>query len=82
MILKYDLTEKCESPLKAFINNDKFKLSLSDVGLLKALSNLDYREILLDKNQMYNGVLTENYIATEFYPNSKNYIIIILINMR
>lgn len=71
MILKCNLTEKNESPLKAFVNSDKFKLYLSDVGLLRALSNLDYSEILLDKNEMYKGVLTENYIACEFYPNSK-----------
>ena len=71
MIIKCDLTEKIDSPLKAFINNDKFKLYLSDVGLLRSLSNLDYKEILLDKNEMYKGVLTENYIACELYPKSK-----------
>lgn len=71
MILKCDLTEKNESPLKAFVNSDRFKLYLSDVGLLRSLSNLDYSEILLDKNEMYKGVLTENYIACEFYPKSK-----------
>ena len=71
MILKCDLTEKNESPLKAFINADKFKLYLSDVGLLRALSNLDYSEILLDKNEMFRGVLTENYIACELYPRTK-----------
>ena len=63
-----DLTEKNESPMKAFINEDKFKLYLGDVGLLRALSNLEYNEILLDKNEMYKGVLTENYVACEFYP--------------
>lgn len=71
MILKCNLTEKNESPLKAFANYDKFKLYLSDVGLLRALSNLDYSEIILDKNEMYKGVLTENYIACEFYNKSK-----------
>ena len=71
MILKCDLTEKNESPLKAFVNSDKFKLYLSDVGLLRSLSNLDYSEILLDKNEMFKGVLTENYIACELYPKSK-----------
>lgn len=71
MVLKCDLTEKNESPLKAFINSDKFKLYLSDVGLLRSLSNLDYREILMDKNEMFKGVLTENYIACELYPKSK-----------
>ena len=42
MVLKCDLTEKNESPLKAFVNSAKFKLYLSDVGLLRSLSNLDY----------------------------------------
>lgn len=67
MILKCDLTEKNESPLKAFVNNDKFKIYLSDTGLLRSLSNIDYTEILLDKNEMYKGVLTENYVACELY---------------
>ena len=71
MILKCDLTEKNESPLKAFVNSNKFKLYLSDTGLLRALSNLDYSEILLDKNEMYKGVLTENYVACELYPKNK-----------
>lgn len=71
MILKCDLTEKNESPLKAYINSSKFKLYLSDVGLLRSLSNLDYREILLDKNEMFKGVLTENYVACELYPKFK-----------
>lgn len=71
MILKCDLTEKNESPLKAFVNSDKFKLYLSDVGLLRALSNLDYREILLDKNEMFKGVLTENYVACFLYSINK-----------
>ena len=67
MILKCDLTEKNESPLKSFVNNDKFKIYLSDTGLLRSLSNIDYTEILLDKNEMYKGVLTENYVACELY---------------
>lgn len=71
MILKCDLTEKNESPLKAFASSDKFKIYLSDTGLLRALSNIDYSEILLDKNEMYKGVLTENYIACEFYSKFK-----------
>lgn len=71
MILKCDLTEKNESPLKAFANSDKFKLYLSDVGLLRSLSNLDYSEILMDKNEMFKGVLTENYVACSLYPKSK-----------
>lgn len=71
MLLKCDLADKNESPLKAFANEEKFKLYLSDTGLLRALSNLDYSEILLDRNEMFKGVLTENYVACELYPKSK-----------
>ena len=71
MILRCDLTVKNESPLKAFVNSDKFKIYLSDIGLLRSLSNLDYSEILMDKNEMFKGVLTENYIACELYPKTK-----------
>ncbi|MBR1679167.1 MAG: ATP-binding protein [Bacilli bacterium] len=71
MVLKCSLTEKNESPLKAFISSEKFKLYLSDPGLLRALSNLDYQEILLEKNEMFKEVLTENYVACELYPNAK-----------
>ena len=71
MILKCSLTEKNESPLKAFASEEKFKIYLNDTGLLKTLSNIDYSEILLDKNEMYKGVLTENYVACELYPSMK-----------
>ena len=71
MLLKCDLADKNESPLKAFANEEKFKLYLSDTGLLRSLSNLDYSEILLDKNEMFKGVLAENYVACELYPKSK-----------
>lgn len=67
MILKCSLVEKNESPFKAFINEEKFKLYLSDVGLLCSLSYIDFNEILLDKNERFRGVLTENYVAMEFY---------------
>ncbi len=71
MILKCNLALKNESPLKAYSDTDKFKIYLSDSGLLRSLSNLDYREIMLDKNEMYKGVLTENYIANHFYQEFK-----------
>ena len=71
MILKCSLTERNESPLKAFMSGDKFKIYLSDSGLLRALSNIDYQEILLEKQKMYKGVLTENYVACELYTKTR-----------
>lgn len=67
MIYKCPLTEKNESPFTAYASNDKFKIYLSDTGLLRAISNLDIREILLDKNEQFKGVLTENYVACTLY---------------
>lgn len=71
MILKCSLTERNESPLKAFMSGDKFKIYLSDSGLLRALSNIDYQEILLEKTKRYKGVLTENYVACELYTKTR-----------
>ena len=71
MVLKCALVSKPESPLIAFDNLDKFKLYLSDVGILRSLANIDYREILYDMNEMYKGVLTENYVACEFYSKTR-----------
>ena len=71
MIIKCNMAEKPESPLKAYMNPDKFKIYLNDCGLLRVLSNISYEEILLDKNEMYKGILTENYIACEFIKKFK-----------
>lgn len=71
MVLKCNLTNRNESPLKAFIDETKFKIYLSDTGLLRALANIDYREILSDNHSMFKGALTENYIICNLYPNFK-----------
>ena len=66
MILKCDGVKNPKSPLKAN-TEDCFKLYLSDMGLLRVLANIDKNEILLDKNMIYKGVLTENCIAQILY---------------
>lgn len=71
MVLKCNLTNRNESPLKAFIDETKFKIYLSDTGLLRALANIDYREILSDNHSMFKGALTENYVICNLYPNFK-----------
>lgn len=71
MVLKCNLTNRNESPLKAFIDETKFKIYLSDTGLLRALANIDYHEILSDNHSMFKGALTENYVICNLYPNFK-----------
>lgn len=71
MIIKCNLTEKNSSPFMAYLNPNKFKLYLNDIGLLRALANIDYNEILLDKNDMFKGALVENYVAIDLYKKFK-----------
>lgn len=57
-------------PPKAYIDNETFKLFLSDVGILSSLLEIQFREILLDKPFLYKGILAENYVAQEFKQNN------------
>lgn len=73
MILKCQGVKNPASPLKAY-TEDSFKVYLSDVGILRTLSHIDKNEIILDKNMLYKGVLSENYVAQILYAkNSELY---------
>ena len=69
MVLRSNLVKKVEIPLKAYIDNDYFKLYLSDIGLLVSILEIRYNDIMLNKEFMYKGVLAENYVATELIHN-------------
>ena len=58
-------TKRIEIPLKVYINEDTFKLYLSDVGILTNMSEIKYPDIMLDRNFIYKGAITENYVAQE-----------------
>lgn len=73
MILKSNAINKVETPLKAFINEDNFKLYLSDVGLLTTLLEIKYEDIMLNKDFMYKGIIAENYVATELIRSNTLY---------
>ena len=73
MILKSNAINKVETPLKAFINEDNFKLYLSDVGLLTTLLEIKYEDIMLNKDFMYKGIIAENYVATELIRSNSLY---------
>lgn len=66
MILKCNNIKTPKSPLKAYLD-DNFKIYLSDMGLLRTLSKISINEILLNKNMIFKGVLTENYVAEILY---------------
>ncbi len=56
-----------EIPLSGMADNTYFKVYMSDVGLLRRKSNVNYRTILAgdDSYIHFKGALTENYIMTQ-----------------
>ena len=55
--------------LFGFINEDHFKLYLSDVGILINLLKIRYNDIILDRLLIYKGIIAENYVATQLLVN-------------
>lgn len=51
-----------EIPLKVYIDETKFKLYLSDVGILTNMSEIKFPDIMLDRTFLYKGAITKNYI--------------------
>lgn len=55
-------------PLKTYEQQNKFKLFLMDVGLLKYMAGLDNASILLDEAFQFKGQLVENYVLQQLVP--------------
>ena len=64
ILINYNV-KRMEIPLKVYIDENKFKLYLSDVGILTNMSEIRFSDIMLDKTFLYKGAITENYIAQE-----------------
>lgn len=69
MVLKCPILNKVEIPPLGFIDDDHFKLYLSDVGILLNMLEIKYRDILLDNLLIYKGIIAENYVATQLAAN-------------
>lgn len=69
MIYKCNLLKTIQIPPKAYADEEYFKLYLSDVGLLTALLEIQYNDILLDNNFLYKGNIAENYVAQTLVRN-------------
>lgn len=72
MIYKSNLIKNIQIPLKGFIDENCFKLYFSDVGLLTSLLGVKYNDIILDNLEIYKGIITENYVATQFVSNKSD----------
>ena len=64
ILINYNV-KRIEIPLKVYVDENNFKLYLSDVGILTNMSEIKFPDIILDKNFIYKGAITENYIAQE-----------------
>ncbi len=64
VLINYN-AKRMEVPLKVYIDENKFKLYLSDVGILTNMSEIRFPDIMLDRTFIFKGAITENYIAQE-----------------
>ena len=69
MIYKCNLLKTVQIPPKAYCDEEYFKLYISDVGLLTALLEIKYNDILLDNDFTYKSNIAENYVAQTFVRN-------------
>lgn len=69
MILSSNKIKKAEIPLKVYQDEEYFKLYLSDVGILVAMSEIRFNDLILDKPFSFRRAITENYVAQEFTAN-------------
>ena len=69
MIYKCNLLKSIQIPPKAYVDEEYFKLYLSDVGLLTSLLEIQYNDILLDNSFLYKGNIAENYVAAQLVRN-------------
>ena len=58
-------------PLRAYKDNDAFKLFLFDTGLLKHMAGIDNSVITLRTPYQFKGPLTENYVLQQLIPQLK-----------
>lgn len=61
-----------QNPAEVYKDDEVFKLYFSDVGLLMALLDIEFDKILLDKENLYKGDITENYVLQQLNINFKH----------
>ena len=62
IVIKVDKLELPSMPLNAYRDNSNFRVYLSDVGLLSALAGVSYRNVQSGDDNIFKGILTENYV--------------------
>ena len=67
LVYKLNLVKTPELPLESMKDETYFKVYMSDVGLLRKKSNVNYRTILDDDSsyKQFKGAFTENYVMSQ-----------------
>ncbi len=59
-------------PIVSYVDNKKFKVYLSDVGMLRVLSKVKTQKVLKNDNYSFKGAFTENFIAIHLNSNFRD----------
>lgn len=65
-LINLEKNQEVRNIFEKTIDEEMFKLYLSDVGLLTSISEIKYLDIMLERIFEFKGAITENYIAQEF----------------
>lgn len=69
LVSRIALLKTPKTPPEFFKNEEVFKLYLSDVGILNSILNIDFNNIILDKDFLYKGDIVENYVEQQLSIN-------------
>lgn len=65
MVVLTKRVKKPDIPLEGFVDDETYKIFLSDVGILNTMLGISPKDILLENLSLYKGVIAENYVANQ-----------------
>lgn len=69
LLYKCSLVTIPQIPLKAYADENNFKMYLSDVGLLRVLCEIRFNQIMSNEEFIFKGAIAENYVAQTLKSN-------------
>ncbi|MBD3321961.1 MAG: DUF4143 domain-containing protein [Chitinivibrionales bacterium] len=75
LCIKCCIVKKAQHPLLSYIDENKFKVFLFDIGLLNCLLDIPGESILEKRIGHYKGYIFENFIAQEIYAKTNKRLI-------
>ena len=72
LVTKICSLKSVQIPPEVYKDDEVFKLYLSDVGILMSILNINFEEIILDKDILYKGDIAENYVLQQLTMRFEN----------